>query len=143
MKKCNQIFTQKGILLTVFVWCAENQQKSLMSKTLKMHKVIPLTACVFVETESANRDLTTVYTNENWFLILLSHVHFGDWVTEIWHFSPLKTNNSAQLRTTLYSSCRVFHWQVVEFETWKISTQHFIIEAETKQLVLFAIFFVA
>ena len=45
------------------------------------------------------RDLTTVYTNENWFVILLSHVYFGDWVTKIRHFSPLKTNNSAQLRT--------------------------------------------
>ena len=107
MKKCNQIFTQKGILLTVFVWCAENQQKSLMSKTLKMHKVIPLTACVFVETESANRDLTTVYTNDNWLLILLSHVHFGDWVTEIWHFSPLKTNNSAQLRTNYFCTFKI------------------------------------
>ena len=48
---------------------------------------------------SIYRDLTTVYTNENWFIILLSCVHFGDWVTEIWHFSPLKTNNSVQLRT--------------------------------------------
>ena len=32
---------------------------------------------------------------------LLSHVYFGDWVTEIDHFSLLKTNNSAQLRTCI------------------------------------------
>ena len=44
------------------------------------------------------RDLPTIYTNENWFVIFLSRVYFGDWVTEIWHFSPPKTNNSAQLR---------------------------------------------
>ena len=25
-----------------------------------------------------NRDLTTVYTNDNWFVILLSHVYFGN-----------------------------------------------------------------
>ena len=40
-----------------------------------------------------------MYTDENWFVILLSHVYFGDWVTKIRHFSLLKTNNSAQLRT--------------------------------------------
>ena len=30
---------------------------------------------------------------------LLSRVYFGDCVTKICHFSPLKTNNSPQLRT--------------------------------------------
>ena len=40
-----------------------------------------------------------MYTNDNWFVILLSRVYFGDRVTELRHFSPLKTNNSAQLRT--------------------------------------------
>ena len=40
-----------------------------------------------------------MYSNENWFVILFSCVYFGDWVTKIYHFSPLKTNNSAQLRT--------------------------------------------
>ena len=45
------------------------------------------------------RDLATTYTNENWFVILLSCVYFGDSVTEICHLCPLKTNNSAQLRT--------------------------------------------
>ena len=48
------------------------------------------------------RDLTTVYTNKNWFVILLSHVYFGDWVTKIRHLSLLKTNNSAQLRAVTY-----------------------------------------
>ena len=47
-------------------------------------------------------DLTTVYTNENWFVILLSCVYFGDLATVICHFSLLKTNNSAQLRTASY-----------------------------------------
>ena len=46
-----------------------------------------------------NRDLTTVYTYDNWFVILLSLVYFGDWVTKMQHFSPLKTRNSAQLKT--------------------------------------------
>ena len=48
---------------------------------------------------SIYRDLTTVYTNDSWFVILLSCAYFGDWVTKICHFSPLKTNNSVQLRT--------------------------------------------
>ena len=48
---------------------------------------------------SIYRDLGMVYTNDNWFVILLSHVYFRDWVTKIWHFSLLKTNNSLQLRT--------------------------------------------
>ena len=61
------------------------------------------------------RDLTTGHTNENWFVILLSLVYFGDWVTKIWNFCPPKTNNNAQLRTqgwdspcpdiTVFSSC--------------------------------------
>ena len=42
-----------------------------------------------------------MYTNENWFEILLSCVYFGDLITEIRHFSLLKTNkiahNSKQL----------------------------------------------
>ena len=42
---------------------------------------------------SIYRDLTTVYTNENWFVILLSRIYFSDWVTKIRHYSPLKTNN--------------------------------------------------
>ena len=46
-------------------------------------------------------DWPTVYTNDNWFVILLSHVYFGDWVTEIWHFSPLKTNNSIPTQNIL------------------------------------------
>ena len=50
---------------------------------------------------SMYRDLTTVYTNDNWFVILLSHVYFRDWVTKIWHFSSLKLANSAQLRTRM------------------------------------------
>ena len=31
-----------------------------------------------VNIELLHRDLTTVYTNENWFVILLSRVYFGD-----------------------------------------------------------------
>ena len=54
-----------------------------------------------------NRDLTTMYTNDNWFVILLSRVNFSDWVTEIWHFSPIKTNNSAQLGTMHYILCHL------------------------------------
>ena len=50
--------------------------------------------------------------NENWFVILLSHVHFGDWVTEIWHFSLLKTNNRAQLRTLS------IYLQKIDFFSW-------------------------
>ena len=42
----------------------------------------------------------------NWFVILLSRVHFGDRVTEICHFSPLKTSNSVQLRT--YALSRMY-----------------------------------
>ena len=52
---------------------------------------------------SIYRDLTSVYTNDNKFVILLSRVYFGDWVTKICHFSPLKTNNSVQLRTEPFS----------------------------------------
>ena len=48
---------------------------------------------------SIYRDLTTVYKNDNWFVILLSVVYFGDWVNKIYHLSPLKTNNSVQLTT--------------------------------------------
>ena len=40
-----------------------------------------------------------MYTIRTGFVILLSPVYFGDWVIEIRHFSPLKTNNRAQLRT--------------------------------------------
>ena len=47
------------------------------------------------------RDLAMVYTNENWFVILLSRVYFRDLVTEIHYFSLLNSNNSAQLRTLL------------------------------------------
>ena len=57
---------------------------------------------------SIYRDLATMYTNQNWFVILLSSVYFSDWVTEIRHFSPLKTNNSAQLRTLPVRSNNVF-----------------------------------
>ena len=44
-------------------------------------------------------DLAFMYTNENWFVILLSQVYFGDLVTEIRYLSPLNDNISAQLRT--------------------------------------------
>ena len=43
-----------------------------------------------------------VYTNENWFVILLSQVYFEDLVTEIHYFSPLNDNISAQRRTRCY-----------------------------------------
>ena len=43
--------------------------------------------------------LAIMYRNDNCFVILMSGVYFGDWVTKIWHFSPLKTINSVQLRT--------------------------------------------
>ena len=36
-----------------------------------------------------------MYTNDNWFVILLSRVYFGNRVTEMRHFSPLKTNEIA------------------------------------------------
>ena len=39
-----------------------------------------------------------VYKNENW-LILLSRVHFGDLVTEMYYFNLLNGKYSAQLRT--------------------------------------------
>ena len=45
------------------------------------------------------RTYRDLYTNENWFVILLSRVYFAVWVTQIRQFSPLKTNNRAQLRT--------------------------------------------
>ena len=48
-----------------------------------------------------NRDLTSVYINDNWFVILLSCVYFGDWATEIRHFSLLKTNNRKPTHNTL------------------------------------------
>ena len=32
----------------------------------------------------------TVYTNDNRFVILLSRVYFGDWVTKIWHLGGQK-----------------------------------------------------
>ena len=48
---------------------------------------------------SIYRDLAFMYTNENWFVILLSKVYFGDLVTEIHYLSPLNDNISAQLRT--------------------------------------------
>ena len=41
-----------------------------------------------------------MYTNDNWYVILLSCVYFGNLVTKICHFSPLKNNNRAQLRTS-------------------------------------------
>ena len=40
-----------------------------------------------------------MYKMRTGFVILLSPVYFSDWVIEIRHFSPLKTNNRAQLRT--------------------------------------------
>ena len=48
---------------------------------------------------SLYRDLTIVYTKENWFVILLGHVHIGNWVTKMHHSSQLNIN--AQLRTSL------------------------------------------
>ena len=44
--------------------------------------------------------MKTVYTNENWFVISLSSVYFGDWVTKIRHFSLLKPIIAHQLRTS-------------------------------------------
>ena len=51
-----------------------------------------------------NKDLAMVYTNENWFVILLSRVYFGDLVTERYYFSPLNSKYSAQLRTPIKNS---------------------------------------
>ena len=50
-----------------------------------------------------------MYTNGNWFVILMSHVYFGDLVTKICNFIPLKTNNSAQLRTITYEQKQMIH----------------------------------
>ena len=36
-----------------------------------------------------DRDLAVVYTNGNWFVILMSRAYFGDWVIEIHCYSPL------------------------------------------------------
>ena len=36
-----------------------------------------------------------MYTNDNWFVILLNRVYFGDQVTKIRHFSLLKTKEIA------------------------------------------------
>ena len=46
-----------------------------------------------------HRDLAMVYTNENWYVILLSQIYFGDLVTKIYYFSPQNSKYSAQLRT--------------------------------------------
>ena len=44
---------------------------------------------------SIYRDFATMYTKDNWFVILLSLVYFGNWVTEIRHFSLLEANEIA------------------------------------------------
>ena len=48
-----------------------------------------------------------VYTNENWFVILLSRVYFGDLVTEIYYFSPLNGKYAAQLRAGTHKNFKI------------------------------------
>ena len=50
---------------------------------------------------SIYRDLAIMYTKGELVCNLLSRVYFGDLVSKICHLNPLKTNNSAQLRTTI------------------------------------------
>ena len=48
------------------------------------------------------RDLAIMYINENWFVIFLSRLYFGDLVTKIHYFSPLNgilEHNSEHGRT--------------------------------------------
>ena len=54
-------------------------------------------------------DLAMVCTNENWFVIHLSRVYFGDLVSEIHYFSPLNGNITAQLRTVY----KIAYWQMM------------------------------
>ena len=55
-----------------------------------------------------NRDLCNRVHKCELVCNLLSPAYFGDWVTEICHFSPLKTKNSPQLRTVSLIFCVVF-----------------------------------
>ena len=82
---------------------------------------------------SIYRDLTTVYTNDNRFVILLSRVYFSNWVTEIQHSSPLKPNNSVQLRivhlSKIYFSGRRFQqksrrWIILLLDQMQLINYH-------------------
>ena len=67
-----------------------------------------------------------VYTK--WDLVCnpLSCVYFGDLFTEILHFSPLKSNNSAQLGTPIFrlSALRIFIFNVSKI--FPLNFNHFV-----------------
>ena len=54
------------------------------------------------------KDLAMVFTNENWFVILLSGVYFGDLVTEIFYFSPQNSKKRTTQNTFEYRTCSLF-----------------------------------
>ena len=51
-----------------------------------------------------------MYKNENWFVILLSRVYFGDLVTKIHYFSMLNGNISAP---SIYVNCNFYEWKSI------------------------------
>ena len=95
-----------------------------------------------------------MYTNGNWFAILMSRVYFGDWVTEIHYFSPLNdilAHNSEQFgiqrrldqQSNYYSNTRLAGIWIVRYpnprSTGYVLDQNYINQEALKNII-FALF---
>ena len=80
--------------------------------------IMILQLTINVNDSSIYSDLTMVYTKWELVCNLLSHIYFGKLVTEILHFSLLKTSNNTQPRTlsSLWSPL----WSPELFSTYRI-----------------------